>query len=96
MSTIFGERIRSIRKCEKLTQAEFSELTGISVNTIKNFEVKGREITAPNLHLITNHPRLEKYTMWLMTGKTYPEAGQISPEVEDIADEYGKTGTDTK
>ncbi|RCB84193.1 transcriptional regulator, partial [Escherichia coli] len=28
---------------------------------------------------ITNHPRFSKYTLWIMTGKSSPEAGQISP-----------------
>lgn len=28
---------------------------------------------------ITQHPQITKYTMWLMTGQTIPEAGQISP-----------------
>jgi transcriptional regulator with XRE-family HTH domain len=95
LSTIFSEKIRLIRKEEGLTQPEFAELTGISLNTIKNFEVKGREITSSNLHLITNHPRFKKYALWLMTGETAPAAGQISPELESISSEYGKTGTDT-
>uniref|UniRef100_UPI003561A09F helix-turn-helix transcriptional regulator n=1 Tax=Pontibacterium sp. TaxID=2036026 RepID=UPI003561A09F len=79
MSTIFGEKVRCIRIREGLTQPEFSELTGISLNTIKNFEVKGREITSQNLHLITNHSRLQKYALWLMTGQVAPSAGQVSP-----------------
>jgi hypothetical protein len=28
---------------------------------------------------ITQHPRFAKYTLWLMTDKTAPEAGQIAP-----------------
>ncbi len=82
MSTIFGEKIRLIRKEEGLTQPEFAEITGISLNTIKNFEVKGREITSQNLLIITNHPRFQKYALWLMTDQVAPEAGQISPAVE--------------
>lgn len=79
MSTLFGNRVRTIRKAEGLTQTEFSELTGIAFNTIKNYEVKGREVTSKNLHIITNHPRFKKYTLWLMTGEVIIEAGQIAP-----------------
>lgn len=30
--------------------------------------------------LITNNERFEKYTYWLMTGKTLPESGQVCPD----------------
>lgn len=30
---------------------------------------------------ILQHQRLEKYTLWLITGKIAPEAGQISPAI---------------
>lgn len=96
MSIIFSEKVKLIRISEGLSQKDFSELTGISINTIKGYEHREKEISSPNLHLVTSNPRLEKYTLWLMTGKVCPEAGQISPEVEEIAGDYGKTGTDTK
>ncbi|MCR2507331.1 transcriptional regulator, partial [Salmonella enterica] len=28
---------------------------------------------------VTNAPQFQKYTLWLMTDKTAPEAGQIAP-----------------
>ncbi|SPZ19693.1 Uncharacterised protein [Providencia rettgeri] len=30
---------------------------------------------------ILKHQRLEKYSLWLATGKIIPEAGQISPAI---------------
>ncbi|HEC8329170.1 TPA: C protein [Providencia rettgeri] len=30
---------------------------------------------------ILEHPKLEKYSVWLATGKIIPEAGQISPAI---------------
>ncbi|AXG45019.1 MULTISPECIES: helix-turn-helix domain-containing protein [Photorhabdus] len=74
-----SQKIRAIRKAEGLTQMKFSELTGIALSTLKNYE---GEHTAPGLSTvlqITNHPKFEKYTLWLMTGKIAPESGQISP-----------------
>jgi transcriptional regulator with XRE-family HTH domain len=95
MSTLFSEKVRFIRLAEKISQPEFAELTGISINTIKGYESKGKEINSANLHTILNHSRFKKYTLWLMTGETAPATGQISPELESITSEYGKTGTDT-
>lgn len=79
MSNAFGDKILLIRKAEGLSRAEFAELTGISPNTIQNFEIKGRDITSANLARIVNHARFIKYTMWLMTGEVIIEAGQIAP-----------------
>ncbi|AXG44972.1 MULTISPECIES: C protein [Photorhabdus] len=31
------------------------------------------------LSQLPDHPKFEKYTLWLMTGKITPESGQISP-----------------
>ncbi|MGT3164315.1 hypothetical protein [Yersinia enterocolitica] len=28
-----------------------------------------------------NQPKIEKYSVWFTTGKIFPEAGQISPEL---------------
>lgn len=39
------------------------------------------------------HP---EYSMWILTGKIEPKNGQISPELEETAEHYGQTGTDTK
>lgn len=36
-----------------------------------------------------------EFVYWLVTGKTMPEVGQISPEDEEIRDELKPTGTDT-
>ncbi|EPK3354436.1 hypothetical protein JAG45_000141 [Providencia rettgeri] len=30
---------------------------------------------------ILKHRKLEKYSLWIMTGKILPEAGQISPAI---------------
>lgn len=36
-----------------------------------------------------------QYRWWLMTGEEMPEAGQVSPETENIRESFQQTGTDT-
>lgn len=80
MSTSLGTKIREIRDCEGLTREEFASLTGIPAGTQKGYEMGRREsIGSEILMKITQHPRFEKYSLWLMTDKTSEAAGQISP-----------------
>lgn len=39
--------------------------------------------------------KFPEYALWLITGNTIPEAGQISPDLKETVSEYGRTGTDT-
>lgn len=75
-----GKKIRAIRESEGLTREEFADILDIPVGTMRRYET-GRidNIGGETLFKITNHPRFEKYTMWLMNGKTNEAAGQISP-----------------
>ena len=34
--------------------------------------------------------------MWFAFGETYPEIGQVSPELDQIVDNYEETGMDTQ
>ncbi|MDF7662374.1 transcriptional regulator [Erwiniaceae bacterium L1_54_6] len=59
---------------------QLRDLTGIGLSTIKNYETKQKE---PGLVIIDRFLSVElfqKYTLWLMTDKTAPEAGQIAPK----------------
>jgi transcriptional regulator with XRE-family HTH domain len=74
-----GQKLKAIRKAEGLTQKKFSEISGIALSTLKNYE---GEYKTPGLQVllqVTNTPQFQKYTLWLMTDKTAPQAGQISP-----------------
>ncbi|MEZ0507314.1 helix-turn-helix domain-containing protein [Pseudomonas sp. Env-44] len=75
-----GEKLKLIRMREQLTQTEMCEATGIRLETWKGYEY-GRRKTAASSELlkVTQHPQFTKYTLWLMTDQTIPEAGQISP-----------------
>lgn len=74
-----GIKIREMRESEGLTRAALAELLDVPYETLKSYETKGVQLTEGVISKITNHPRFEKYTLWLMTGKTAPSAGQVSP-----------------
>lgn len=74
-----GKKLRAIRKAEKLTQQQFSDLTDISLATIKNYERGRFEVGLKVIDAVLEIERFEKYMMWLMKGKTNPGLGQIAP-----------------
>lgn len=76
-----SQKLRAIRKAEGLTQAKFCEMTGLALSTLKNYEGDHREPGLQVMLQITNSLLFKKYTLWLMTDETAPEAGQISPVV---------------
>ncbi|EFJ5826601.1 TPA: helix-turn-helix transcriptional regulator [Escherichia coli] len=76
-----GEKIRLMRKAEGMTRKELAELIGVSYGSLTNYETKGVLTTETILLKLTNHPRFQKYALWLMTGKTSEAAGQISPHL---------------
>lgn len=80
MSTLVGIKIKEIREAEGLSRPQLSEMTGILPDTIKKIEShKIKSVGFESLEKITTHPDLQKYTLWLMTGTTVPEMGQIAP-----------------
>ncbi|WP_261464693.1 helix-turn-helix domain-containing protein [Serratia marcescens] len=74
-----GKKVKAIRAAEGITQVNFCKITGIPLSTLKNYEGGHSEPSLTNMLLITSQPTFEKYTLWLMTDKTAPAAGQISP-----------------
>lgn len=71
---------------------QLRDLTGIGLSTIKNYETQQKE---PGLVIVDRFLSVElfqKYTLWLMTGQTAPEAGQIAPKaVQGLTKEDDKT-----
>lgn len=80
MSTSIGIKLREIRDSEGLSRKQFAELTGVPESAQKLYETGRREnIGIETVTKITQHERFKKYTLWLMTGDTNIEAGQVSP-----------------
>ncbi|ECX4733866.1 helix-turn-helix transcriptional regulator [Salmonella enterica] len=79
-----SEKLRALREAEELSQAKFCDITGLSLNTLKKYERGNFEPSGNALLKITTHPQFQKYTLWLMTDKTAPQAGQIAPALAHI------------
>ncbi|NBJ32266.1 helix-turn-helix transcriptional regulator [Serratia fonticola] len=94
MSSDYAQKLKSIRKAEGLTQKAFSDLVGIPLGSIKNYETGRAEAGLKTIELIVNNPAFTKYTLWLMTGSIAPESGQISPVLSP--DGHGCTSNNQK
>ncbi|ELC2483434.1 TPA: helix-turn-helix transcriptional regulator [Salmonella enterica] len=81
MSSDYEKKLKEIRMSEGLTQAEFADITGVNIGTIKNYESGNREVGLSVVDRVIKSRDFEKYTIWLMTGKTNEAAGQISPSL---------------
>ncbi|HIE1063570.1 TPA: helix-turn-helix domain-containing protein [Serratia marcescens] len=79
MSSDRGKKLKVIRESEGYSQAAFAELTGINIGVIKNYESGRIGAGLSVIDRVLETLDYKKYTMWLMTGDTAPEAGQISP-----------------
>ncbi|MBQ4791066.1 helix-turn-helix transcriptional regulator [Pectobacterium versatile] len=79
-----SEKVKSLREAEGLSQSQFCKVIDLSINTLKKYETGNFEPSGNALLKITTHPRFQKYTLWLMTDKTAPEAGQIAPALAHI------------
>ncbi|WP_152219784.1 DNA-binding transcriptional regulator [Pseudomonas sp. SCB32] len=75
----FADKLKAIRSREGLTQKEFGDLAGISINSMKKYESSAFEMGYGALTKVLQHPRFMKYALWLMTDTVAPECGQVSP-----------------
>ncbi|AUZ76644.1 MULTISPECIES: helix-turn-helix domain-containing protein [Aeromonas] len=63
-----AKRLRQLREQLNLSRPKFADLLGIPPTTLKNYELGYREIGGGLLLLIANHPTLNQYSQWLLTG----------------------------
>ncbi|AXF78697.1 helix-turn-helix domain-containing protein [Erwinia tracheiphila] len=86
-----GEKIKLMRESERLTnRREAAEILGIPNNALWRYETGEAIPKGDVLMKIISHPKFEKYTLWFMTGKIAPEAGQIAP----VLAHYGQEETE--
>ncbi len=84
------ERIIQVIDKSGLSKEELEKATGISFYKWNNLRTKKQRANEDHLEAINkNWP---EYSYWVMTGETIPEAGQISPELEETRKRL-KTGT---
>ena len=75
-----GQKIRQIRETVGLSRPKFAELLAVPPTTLKNYELGYREVGGAFLVALAHHEQLHQFTLWLLSDKTSPELGQISPE----------------
>lgn len=78
-SSPYGKKLKDMRVAEGVTQQQLSEMAGISLGTIKNYETCQRDAGIKVIEQVLALPIFEKYALWLMTDKTSEAAGQVSP-----------------
>ncbi|HFV9291847.1 TPA: helix-turn-helix domain-containing protein [Serratia fonticola] len=78
-SSDYGAKLRAMRTAEGMTQQQLSDLSGVGLGTIKNYETGQKMAGIKVIEQVLALPIFEKYALWLMTGKTSEAAGQISP-----------------
>jgi DNA-binding XRE family transcriptional regulator len=76
-----NKRVRILRDALELGRHAFAEKTGIKKQTIESIEMERQKINGAQLQAIGN--QFPEYRYWLAYGETLPEAGQISPEIEE-------------
>jgi len=74
-----GQKIRLIRETVGLSRPKFAELLGVPPTTLKNYELGYREVGGAFLVALARQEQLHRFTLWLLSDKTAPEIGQISP-----------------
>lgn len=82
-----SEKIKAIRMAEGLSQNEICKIIDLPRSTLSKYESGLFEPGGNALMKYTTHPRFEKYALWLMTDKTAPQAGQVSPAFAHIGQE---------
>lgn len=90
MENEIKERLLKIIEEIDLTFPQLERRTGIKAMAWRN--LKNTPTRANEEHIkgiITIKP---EYAYWIATGKTIPEAGQISPELEEIQQKLGEAG----
>ncbi|MBF1996578.1 helix-turn-helix transcriptional regulator [Serratia symbiotica] len=88
---LIAEKLKAIRSAEGLSQSQFCKIMEIPISTLKKLEGGYNEPGWNTLTKLTQHPLFEKYTMWLMTGKTATQAGQIAPPLSPDGQEKIKS-----
>ncbi|MBC2622473.1 helix-turn-helix domain-containing protein [Citrobacter cronae] len=82
-----GQKLKAVRKAEGLTQKKFCEISGIALGTLKNYEGGYKDPGIQVVSQVVNTPLFKKYTLWIMTDETAPQAGQIAPAFAHIGQE---------
>jgi len=85
-----NRRIKKLREFLEIGRDEFGLKIGIKSGQLANIELEKQKTPAWYIEAIKEiYP---EYAYWLATGETLPEAGQISPELEETRRNLSKAG----
>jgi len=80
MSMAFSEKIELLRKAIGLSQPDFADQIGVSINTYKGIIKRG---SSPRFELVQQiSDRWPCYALWLMTDEDAPLSGQFMPDLD--------------
>lgn len=88
MSTAIGQKIRDLRKMEKLSQQNLADEIGVSKSTIYTWEKGTYEPRTSELRKLTEHPRFKQYAAWLVTDENTVQetpAHYLADEFEQLS-----------
>ena len=85
-----NKRIRLLRDTLGLGRQAFADKTGLKKQTVENIEREAQKVNGEQLKAIGNE--WPEYKYWLAWGEVLPEAGQISPQLEETRKNL-QTGT---
>ncbi|MDR9499807.1 MAG: hypothetical protein RI556_11575 [Hydrogenovibrio sp.] len=81
------ERIRTVLRVEKISQAEMEDKAGLKKYQLRN-ALKGTGVLNEKI-MDAVISKVPEYEDWIMTGREHPEEGQISPMTKKTGEELG-------
>lgn len=84
--------MRTLLNYKDAKTKELEEMTGIDRNRWNNVRKTNPTAKARAEEVEALAKLFPEYAYWLTTGKTLPEAGQISPEVEETRQKLEQAG----
>lgn len=90
MEESIKERMLKVIESLDLTFPQLERRTGIKAMTWRN--LKNTSTRANEEHISALVKIAPEYSYWITTGKVLPEAGQISPEIEEARQKLRAAG----
>lgn len=88
------ERLLTLIEVTNKKPKELEQLTGIDRMSWSN--LKRRMIRVHGEHIEAAATLWPEYAYWLVTGKTQPEVGNISPELDELRKNLARAGGSPK
>ncbi|MEW6038403.1 MAG: helix-turn-helix transcriptional regulator [Pseudomonadota bacterium] len=91
---MIGKRIRQLREFKGLSRRDLERQTGVEDYKWRAIEEERQQTNEE--HITALAKIWPEYKYWIVFGETIPEAGQISPEIEETREKLAKAGGSPK